>query len=115
MFLVRHISVQNRLDPTLDLPMPSWIGSPKLIPRVLDVDKGQLCLIIGTVYMDMPLKPNILENIGRDVSRDPFRNIAFASYLVILRSIPFQHHHRQRKYTRGMIGSCLKMNRVESG
>ncbi|KAI0282558.1 DNA polymerase alpha/epsilon subunit B-domain-containing protein [Russula aff. rugulosa BPL654] len=41
-------------------------GSPKLIPRVLDVIKGQLCLIIGTVYMDMPLKPNVLEDIGRD-------------------------------------------------
>lgn len=41
-------------------------GSPKLIPRVLDVVKGQLCLIIGTVYMDMPLKPNVLEDIGRD-------------------------------------------------
>ncbi|KAI9463390.1 DNA polymerase alpha/epsilon subunit B-domain-containing protein [Russula earlei] len=41
-------------------------GSPKLIPRVLDVIKGQICLIIGTVYMDMPLKPNVLEDVGRD-------------------------------------------------
>jgi len=41
-------------------------GSPKLVPRVLDVIRGQLCLIIGTVYMDMPLKPNVLEDIGRD-------------------------------------------------
>ncbi|KAH9985573.1 hypothetical protein BJV77DRAFT_1031940 [Russula vinacea] len=39
-------------------------GSPKLVPRVLDVIKGQVCLIIGTVYMDMPLKPNVLEDIG---------------------------------------------------
>ena len=45
-------------------------GSPKLVPRVLDVLKGQLCLVVGTVYMDMPLKPNVLEDIGRDVSRD---------------------------------------------
>ena len=45
-------------------------GSPKLVPRVLDVVKGQLCLVIGTVYMDMPLKPNVLEDIGRDVSKN---------------------------------------------
>ena len=38
-----------------------------MVPRVLDVNKGQLCWIIGTVYMDMPLKPNILEDIGKDV------------------------------------------------
>jgi DNA polymerase delta subunit 2 len=43
-------------------------GSPKLVPRVLDVQKGQLCFVIGTIYMDMPLKPNVLEDIGRDVS-----------------------------------------------
>jgi DNA polymerase delta subunit 2 len=45
-------------------------GSPKLVPRVLDVVKGQLCFVIGTVYMDMPLKPNVLEDVGRDVSRN---------------------------------------------
>ncbi|KAI0255404.1 DNA polymerase alpha/epsilon subunit B-domain-containing protein [Lactifluus subvellereus] len=43
-------------------------GSPKLVPRVLDVLKGQLCFVIGTVYIDMPLKPNVLEDIGRDHS-----------------------------------------------
>ncbi|EIN03671.1 hypothetical protein PUNSTDRAFT_139385 [Punctularia strigosozonata HHB-11173 SS5] len=40
-------------------------GSPVLVPRVLDVVKSQLCYIVGTVYMDMPLKPNVLEDIGR--------------------------------------------------
>lgn len=42
-------------------------GTPVLVPRVLDVEKSQLCYIIGTVYMDMPLKPNVLEDLGRDV------------------------------------------------
>lgn len=58
-----HIVVHARLsDLTSD-----HAGSPVLIPRVLDVVKSQLCYIIGTVYMDMPLKPNVLEDIGRDV------------------------------------------------
>jgi len=43
-------------------------GSPKLVPRVLDVIKGKPCFVVGTVYMDMPLKPNVLEDIGRDHS-----------------------------------------------
>lgn len=43
-------------------------GSPVYVPRVLDVVKSQLCWILGTVYMDMPLKPNVLEDLGRDVS-----------------------------------------------
>ncbi|KAH9175238.1 hypothetical protein EDB89DRAFT_1946121 [Lactarius sanguifluus] len=43
-------------------------GSPKLVPRVLDVLKGNICFLVGTMYMDMPLKPNVLEDIGRNVS-----------------------------------------------
>jgi len=41
-------------------------GSPVLVPRVLEVIKGRVCYMIGTVYMDMPLKPNVLEDLGRD-------------------------------------------------
>ena len=35
------------------------LGSPTLIPRVLEVVKSKLCWIVGTVYMDMALKPNV--------------------------------------------------------
>lgn len=35
--------------------------------RVLDVRQGQLCWVIGTVYMDMPLKPSVLEDVSKDV------------------------------------------------
>lgn len=34
--------------------------------RVLDVRQGELCWVTGTVYMDMPLKPNILDDISKD-------------------------------------------------
>lgn len=39
----------------------------KKVDRVLDVRQGELCWVAGTVYMDMPLKPNILEDISKDV------------------------------------------------
>jgi DNA polymerase delta subunit 2 len=38
------------------------------VERVLDVRQGKLCWVVGTIYMDMPLKPNILDDISKDVS-----------------------------------------------
>ncbi|MCJ1415017.1 hypothetical protein MMC32_001347 [Xylographa parallela] len=36
------------------------------VERVLDVRQGELCWVMGTIYMDMPLKPNILDDISKD-------------------------------------------------
>ncbi|EWC46283.1 hypothetical protein DRE_04454 [Drechslerella stenobrocha 248] len=36
------------------------------VDRVLDVRQGELCWVAGTVYMEMPLKPNVLEDISKD-------------------------------------------------
>ncbi|KAG6844488.1 hypothetical protein H0H87_006562 [Tephrocybe sp. NHM501043] len=46
-------------------------SNPILVPRVLEVVKSRMCYIIGTVYMDMPLKPNVMEDIARDHSIPP--------------------------------------------
>ncbi|KAH7915994.1 hypothetical protein BJ138DRAFT_1109137 [Hygrophoropsis aurantiaca] len=43
-------------------------GNPVYVHRVLEIIKSQLCWVLGTVYMDMPLKPNVLDDIGRDHS-----------------------------------------------
>lgn len=40
----------------------------KRVDRVLNVRQGELCWVAGTVYMDMPLKPNILEDVSKDAS-----------------------------------------------
>ena len=37
------------------------------VPRLLDIPEGKLCLVVGTVYMDMPLKPNILRELTDQV------------------------------------------------
>lgn len=39
----------------------------KHVERVLDVRQGELGWVVGTVYMDLPLKPNVLEDLARDV------------------------------------------------
>lgn len=36
------------------------------VERVLDVRQGELVWVTGMIYMDMPLKPNILEDISKD-------------------------------------------------
>ncbi|KFY73436.1 hypothetical protein V499_06492 [Pseudogymnoascus sp. VKM F-103] len=36
------------------------------VERVLDVRQGELCWVTGTIYMDMALKPNILDDISKD-------------------------------------------------
>ncbi|KAF9533433.1 DNA polymerase alpha/epsilon subunit B-domain-containing protein [Crepidotus variabilis] len=46
-------------------------GNPGFVERVLDVEKGKLCYVVGTVYMDMPLKPNVIEDVARDQSIAP--------------------------------------------
>lgn len=47
----------------------SLVGSPQWVQRVLDVEKGKICWVIGTVYKDMPLKDNVLTDLAKDVSR----------------------------------------------
>jgi DNA polymerase delta subunit 2 len=38
------------------------------VERVLDVRQGELCWVAGTIYMEMPLKPNILDDLAKDAS-----------------------------------------------
>lgn len=87
-------------------------GSPKLVPRVLEVTKGQLCFIVGTVYMDMPLKPNVLEDIGRDV-RDTRR--LRRQCLISSHSAQYPLPRPPRRYSPTMILSAWKTSRVAFG
>ncbi|KAI9023175.1 DNA polymerase-like protein subunit delta-2 [Hyaloraphidium curvatum] len=36
---------------------------PEYVQRVLDIQPNMLCFVVGTVYMDMPEKPNILDEV----------------------------------------------------
>jgi len=53
----------------------------KHVERVLDVRQGELGWVVGTVYMDLPLKPNVLEDLARDVSLH-FRSMLTSSILL---------------------------------
>jgi DNA polymerase delta subunit 2 len=53
------------------------------VERVLDVRQGQLCWVAGTLYLDMPLKPNILEDITKEhwIAGPPPRQSYYSSEL----------------------------------
>lgn len=38
----------------------------KRVERVLDVRQGELCYVAGTIYVDMPLKPNVMDDVSKD-------------------------------------------------
>ncbi|TFK26408.1 hypothetical protein FA15DRAFT_667499 [Coprinopsis marcescibilis] len=82
---------------------------PELVPRVLEVTKGQLCYIIGTVYMEMPLKANVMEDITRDRSiQAPPPKAKFYSPedSVMLEDESGRIH---------LVGACLKDARLVTG
>ncbi|GAA5922117.1 DNA-directed DNA polymerase delta subunit POL31 [Sporobolomyces koalae] len=49
--------------------------APKHVERLLEVQNGQLCWVLGTLYVDMPLKPNVLEDLAKDhhITAPPIR------------------------------------------
>ncbi|KAK7206554.1 DNA polymerase alpha/epsilon subunit B-domain-containing protein [Myxozyma melibiosi] len=57
-----------------------WGQKAKQVDRVLDVKQGELSWVVGTVYMEMPQKPNILEEITKEfwtvapISKDKIRD-----------------------------------------
>ncbi|KMK54541.1 DNA polymerase delta subunit 2 [Aspergillus fumigatus Z5] len=62
-----------RLKPVVEeVGTDAWEGfsiageRARRVERVLDVRQGELCWVAGTVYMDMPLKPNILDDLSRE-------------------------------------------------
>ncbi|KAI9356311.1 DNA polymerase alpha/epsilon subunit B-domain-containing protein [Zopfochytrium polystomum] len=39
---------------------------PRQVDRLLDIEPNVFTFVVGTVYMDMPLKPNVLDEITRE-------------------------------------------------
>ncbi|KAK2131131.1 DNA polymerase alpha/epsilon subunit B-domain-containing protein [Fusarium oxysporum II5] len=63
----------TKIKPAVDkVAAEAWTGTKigeeeaQRVERVLDVRQGELCWVTGTVYMEMPLKPNILEDVSKD-------------------------------------------------
>ncbi|KAI9370329.1 DNA polymerase alpha/epsilon subunit B-domain-containing protein [Aspergillus egyptiacus] len=62
-----------KLKPAVEaVAVEAWEGfsiageHARRVERVLDVRQGELCWVAGTIYMEMPLKPNILDDLTKD-------------------------------------------------
>ena len=42
-----------------------------LMPQILHTKPNQLCIISGTLYKEMPLKPDVLKEYAKEVSTPP--------------------------------------------
>ncbi|KAJ9659216.1 DNA polymerase delta small subunit Cdc1 [Coniosporium apollinis] len=71
-----------RVKPAVEqIAEEAWEGfeiageTARRVDRVLDVRQGELCWVVGTVYMEMPLKPNILDDLSKEhwISAPPDR------------------------------------------
>lgn len=69
MYFLRLAKIKPAVDAVaLDVFDDVVVGGTKAkkVERVLDVRQGELCWVSGTVYMDMPFKPSILEDVSKD-------------------------------------------------
>ena len=66
-FQVRFTSTYDRTART-DYVLKLAGEKAKRVDRVLDVRQGELSWVVGTVYMDMPMKPNVLDDISKEAS-----------------------------------------------
>ncbi|KAJ5362495.1 DNA polymerase alpha/epsilon subunit B [Penicillium brevicompactum] len=62
-----------KLKPSVEqVAQDAWEGlvianeKVRRVDRVLDVRQGELCWVAGTVYMELPMKPNILEDLTKE-------------------------------------------------
>lgn len=70
MYFLRLTKIKPAVDRVAEAEWEDTVigGEPaKRVDRVLDIRQGELCYVTGTVYMDMRLKPNILEDVSKDV------------------------------------------------
>lgn len=67
--LLKSVGLRKVIQSSFEFALSntSALGPPPFVERVLDVEKGQMCWVVGTVYKDMPLKDNVLEDLAKDV------------------------------------------------
>ncbi|KAF9355976.1 hypothetical protein BGX26_005869 [Mortierella sp. AD094] len=66
LYFMRLMLMRPKVLKQAELKWGSLNPVPKQVEKVLDVQQGEISYIVGTVYMDMKLKPNILNDITKD-------------------------------------------------
>lgn len=72
------------------------------IKRILDVKQGQICFVIGTIYCSMHLKPDVLEELTREVSFHIQKHRTKLCWIVFSTSIPYSNICRHNLLVKSM-------------
>lgn len=92
---------------------------PQFVQRILDIEQGKIAYIIGTAYCSMPMKPDVLEDLTREVSPSYEQGADFSRALTQLLPLqPSNGYHPNLSERNTLMpsktSSISKMNRGES-
>jgi hypothetical protein len=45
-----------------------FLESPRYVEKILDIQAGELCYMLGTIYLEMTAKPNVMNNLQDEAS-----------------------------------------------
>ncbi|ORX77580.1 hypothetical protein K493DRAFT_308873 [Basidiobolus meristosporus CBS 931.73] len=67
---IYYTRLQTLRKPILEAAKVRWDRldgkKPRYISKVLDIKEGELCYVIGTIYVEMEYKPNILDDVTKE-------------------------------------------------
>ncbi|KAI1309500.1 hypothetical protein EDD11_004086 [Mortierella claussenii] len=66
LYFMRLVLMRPKVLKQAELKWGSLDPTPKHVEKVLDVQQGEVSFLVGTIYMEMKLKPNILNDITKD-------------------------------------------------
>jgi hypothetical protein len=66
MYFVRLVKLKADLVKRAQAKWETPTNSPRLCERILEAENGVRCILVGTLYKEMKLKPNILEELNRE-------------------------------------------------
>ncbi|KAG8787350.1 hypothetical protein FRC20_011724 [Serendipita sp. 405] len=71
MYFVRLAKLRKQVVERAKQQWRSTFSNTIFVSRILDVEKGQRCWIVGTIYKEMPLKDNVLNDLAAEHGIEP--------------------------------------------
>ncbi|KAI8372381.1 DNA polymerase alpha/epsilon subunit B-domain-containing protein [Choanephora cucurbitarum] len=67
-YYVRLVQLRKALEKTAKARWSSVPENPQFLSKILDIQPGRLCYMLGTVYLEMANKPNVMNNLEDEES-----------------------------------------------
>ncbi|KAI8375212.1 DNA polymerase alpha/epsilon subunit B-domain-containing protein [Blakeslea trispora] len=67
-YYVRLVQLRKALEKTVKARWSSVPENPQFLSKILDIQPGRLCYMLGTIYLEMTNKPNVMNNLEDEES-----------------------------------------------